>query len=233
MNILAIGAHPDDIELQCAGTLAKYARRGDRVTIAVATNGDKGNFDTEPAELAAIREREFRASCETLGAVPVWMGYPDELLDNTLANRLAFVDLIRSVDPDVIFTHGPNDYHPDHRYTHQLVWDAISLAGVARVQTSLPATTRQSALYWIDNLGGIGFHPTELVDITDSIAIKKTALAEHASQTRIFAELLAVDLLDVVETVGKFRGYQAGCRYAEGFVKAEAWYRGLAARVLP
>lgn len=233
MRILAVGAHPDDLELQCAGTLAMYVKQGHEVFMAVATNGDKGNFDVEPEELARTREEEFRQSCEVIGATPIWMGYPDELLENTMEIRLAFVDMLRQVNPDLVITHGPNDYHPDHRYTSQLVWDALPLAGVANVKTSRPAADRQVTLYYMDNLGGIGFNPTELVDITDTIEVKKAALAKHASQTDIFMRLLNVDLLDVVETTGKFRGYQSGCKYAEGFVKVEAWYRGLSKRLLP
>lgn len=233
MRILAIGAHPDDVELQCAGTLALYAKQGHEVHVAVATNGDMGNYDVPPPELAAIREAEFKEACAVLGARPIWMGYPDEKLMNTLANRMAFVDLIRSVDPDLVITHGPNDYHPDHRYTHQLTWDAMPLAGVGSLETAHPATTRQVALYFMDNVGGIGFQPTEFVDITETIGLKKAALSKHVSQLRIFRQLMDIDLLDVVDTVGKFRGYQAGSRYAEGFTKMEAWYRGLSRRVLP
>ena len=233
MKVLAVGAHPDDLELQCYGTLALYASQGHEVFMAVATNGDKGNFDVEPAELAKIREAEFRSACALIQAVPIWMGYEDEMLMNTLENRLHFVDVIRSVNPDLVITHGPNDYHPDHRYTHQLVWDAITLAGVAHVKTEHPATDRQVTLYFMDNLGGIEFTPTEFVDITETIELKKQALGKHESQIRIFRDLLDVDLFDVVETVGKFRGYQAGCKYAEGFAKVEAWYRGLSKRLLP
>lgn len=233
MRVLAIGAHPDDLELQCGGTLALYAKQGHDVFMAVATNGDMGNFDVEPKELAAIREAEFRESCQVMGATPIWMGYPDERLENTLPTRLAFVDVIRGVDPDLVITHGPNDYHPDHRYTYQLVWDALPLAGVANLQTALPATNRQVTLYLMDNTGGVAFEPTEFVDITETVAIKKEALAKHASQIRIFQQLMEVDLLDLVETTGKFRGYQAGSAYAEGFVKIEAWYRGLSRRLLP
>ncbi|HZG78853.1 MAG TPA: PIG-L family deacetylase [Paenibacillus sp.] len=233
MNILAIGAHPDDIELQCAGTLAKYAMLGHDVYMAVVTNGDKGNYDIEPEALATIREAEFREACGVIGATPIWMGYPDELLTNDLETRMAFVDVLRSVDPDLVITHGPNDYHPDHRYTHELVLDAVSLAGVDRVVTSKPSTRRQANLYYMDNLGGIAFAPTELVDITDTIERKKEALSKHKSQLSIFMDLLEVDLLDMIETTGKFRGYQAGCKYAEGFTKAEAWYRGLSKRLLP
>jgi len=233
LNILAVGAHPDDIELQCAGTLALYAKQGHAVFMAVATNGDKGNFDVEMEELARVREAEFRASCAVIGAAPIWMGYPDELLENTMENRLAFVEMIRKVDPDLVITHGANDYHPDHRYTHQLVWDALTLAGVAHIRTETSAASRQVALYFMDNLGGVDFQPAELVDITEVIGLKKEMLAKHASQIRIFKDLLGVDLLDMVETTGKFRGYQAGSVYAEGFTKAEAWYRGLSRRLLP
>lgn len=233
MNILAVGAHPDDIELQCAGTLAMYKKQGHEIYMAVVTNGDMGNYDTEPKELARIREAEFRESCEVLGATPIWMGFPDELLENTMENRLAFVDMLRSVNPDMVITHGANDYHPDHRITHQLVWDALPLASIAYIKTKHNPTTRQVTLYMMDNLGGIEFLPTEFVDITEVIELKKEALAKHASQTHIFKSLMDIDLLDVVDTVGKFRGYQAGCKYAEGFTKMEAWYRGLSKRLLP
>ncbi|WP_168120483.1 PIG-L deacetylase family protein [Paenibacillus sp. HB172176] len=233
MRILAIGAHPDDIELQCGGTLALYARQGHAVYMAVSTNGDKGNHDVEPARLAELRKAEFEASCAELGATPIWMGFEDEYLVNDLSARLKFVDVIRSVDPDLVITHDPNDYHPDHRYTNQLVWDAITLAGVHHVKTEYAATKRQVTLYYMDNLGGINFQPAEFVDISEVIDIKKQALAKHESQTRIFRELLNIDLLDVVETIGKFRGYQAGCAYGEGFRKVEAWYRGVTKRLLP
>jgi LmbE family N-acetylglucosaminyl deacetylase len=114
-----------------------------------------------------------------------------------------------------------------------LVWDALPLAGVGNIKTSFPATNRQVALYFMDNLGGVNFSPTELVDITETIGVKKEMLSQHASQIRIFHELMDVDLLDMVETTAKFRGYQAGSKYAEGFTKIEAWYRGVSKRLLP
>lgn len=233
MRVLAIGAHPDDIELQCYGTLALYAKQGHDVFLAVSTNGNKGNFDVEPNELARIREAEFRDSCSVIGASPIWIGFEDEELVNDYPTRLAYVDVIRKVNPDLVITHSPNDYHPDHRYTYQLVWDALPLAGVAHVITQHPATDRQVTLYLMDNFGGIDFHPTEFVDISETIEQKKQAISKHSSQVRIFTDLLDVDLHDVTETVGKFRGYQAGCKYAEGFTKVEAWYRGLSNRLLP
>jgi hypothetical protein len=85
----------------------------------------------------------------------------------------------------------------------------------------------------MDNFGGIDFHPTDFVDITGTFALKREALSKHASQLDIFQRLLGVDLYDVIETVAKFRGYHAGCGYAEGFKKVDAWYRGLTKRVLP
>ncbi|MBB6735734.1 PIG-L deacetylase family protein [Cohnella zeiphila] len=233
MNVLAVGAHPDDLELQCFGTLALYAEQGHQVFAAVVTNGDKGNFDVEPAELARIREAEFRASCAVIGAVPIWMGYEDEYLIPSLKARLAVTDAIRQANPDVVITHGPSDYHPDHRYAGQLVWDALPLAGIAGVKTAHAAMDRQATLYHMDNFGGVEFRPTEFVDITGAMEKKLEALGKHASQLRIFGQLLDVDLRDVVRTVAKFRGYQAGSVYAEGFAKVEAWYRGLARRVLP
>ncbi len=76
-RILAVGAHPDDIELQCAGTLAKFAARGDQVFMAISTNGELGSAKLSKAEIARVREREARASAGVIGAELIWLGYPD------------------------------------------------------------------------------------------------------------------------------------------------------------
>jgi LmbE family N-acetylglucosaminyl deacetylase len=99
MNVLAIGAHPDDIELQCAGTLALYAKSGHRVFMAVATNGNVGSPTHSREAIAAIRRKEQEASCALIGATLIWMDFDDEWLFNDRPTRARFIDAIREADP--------------------------------------------------------------------------------------------------------------------------------------
>ncbi len=106
MKVLAIGAHPDDLEILCGGTLARYAREGAEVTMCSVANGNRGSFVHSREEIAAIRAREAAASAELLGARYVTLGVGDtELNAADETQRLAVTELIRSVDPDVVITH--------------------------------------------------------------------------------------------------------------------------------
>ncbi|RYF89080.1 MAG: PIG-L family deacetylase, partial [Chitinophagaceae bacterium] len=169
MNILFVAAHPDDIEILCAGTLIKYANQGHQVTMAVFTTGNMGDIHIKPTELAAIREKETRAAAAIIGAKLIWAGVDDEHVFPNEAQRRIMIDILREADPDVIFTHSPNDYHPDHRYVSQLVFDSYFQKGLPFIpDQSLPACRfGQAQLYYMDNLGGIGFLPTEYVDISN------------------------------------------------------------------
>ena len=94
MRVLAVGAHPDDLELLCAGTLARYAQDGHDVIMCVATDGTAGHMEIKPSELAQIREREARAAADIIKAEFMWLGFPDELVFNDRQTRLAVVDAI-------------------------------------------------------------------------------------------------------------------------------------------
>ncbi|MGI8965066.1 MAG: PIG-L deacetylase family protein, partial [Limisphaerales bacterium] len=133
MNILAIGAHPDDIELNCAGTLARYAAEGHSITMAVFTSGNMGDLKIPPDELSAIRKGEAEASAEILQARLLWPGVDDELVFSNETQRAIMIDLLREADPDVIITHSPTDYHPDHRYVSQLVFDSYFQKGLPHI----------------------------------------------------------------------------------------------------
>ncbi len=138
MRILAVGAHPDDLEILCAGTLAKYARGGHHVSMAVATNGEVGSATLPREEIAEIRHQEAAAAARVIGADFYWMNYPDEFLFSTEQTRLAFLDLVRQVRPDVVITHAPTDYHPDHRITGSILWDIRVMTTVPNIKTSYP-----------------------------------------------------------------------------------------------
>ena len=182
MNILAVGAHPDDLEILCAGTLARYAARGDRVTMAVATNGDVGSATLPRAEIAAVRRREAEASARVIGAEFFWMDYPDEFLFSNAETRLEFLNLVRRVRPDVVLAHGPTDYHPDHRTTGGILWDIRVMTTVPNIETAAPPCAQIPEVLYMDNIAGIEFAPEFYVDITSVFEKKKEMLACHKSQ---------------------------------------------------
>jgi LmbE family N-acetylglucosaminyl deacetylase len=235
MNILAVGAHPDDVELNCAGTLARYALTGHSVTIAVFTCGNMGDLEVPPDELAATRKREATASAALIGARLLWPAVTDELVFPNETQRALMIDVLREADPDVIITHGPADYHPDHRYVSQLVFDSYFQKGLPHIPNQARPACRfgQSQVYYMDNVGGIGFNPAEYVDITEVIETKKKMLACHVSQVKPMKELANTDMIELLEVQARFRGIAATCRFAEGFIRLEAFQRGLTRRILP
>ncbi len=235
MNILCVIAHPDDAEILCAGTLTRYSKSGHAVTIAVFTDGSMGDAVVKSAELGAIRENETRAAAGIIGAKLIWGGVLDEHVFPDAAQRQRMIDILREADPDVIFTHSPNDYHPDHRYVSQLIFDAYFQKGLPHIPgQQMPACRFGKAqVYYMDNLGGIGFSPTEYVDITETFEIKKQMLCCHKSQFEAMKDLADTNLLDMIEVQARFRGMAAGCRYAEGFTRLDAFQRGLTSRILP
>ena len=209
MNVLAIGSHPDDIELGCAGALARHAAAGHRVTLLVMTTGERGPGRTE------LRVREQEAAARVLDAKLLWADFADcEIPSGPDAVGL-IEDVVRSVHADVLYTHAPNDTHQDH-----VVTAAASLAAARRLSRVLcyqgPTTTT--------------FEPTLYVDIDDTISTKLAALGAHASQVQN-CEL--VDL-DAVEAGGRYWGHRARMRYAEPFETPRfAWDLGVPAQEQP
>jgi LmbE family N-acetylglucosaminyl deacetylase len=221
MNVLAVGANPDDIELLCAGTLAVYAARGDVVSMAFLTNGDKGSTGPPAHEMIAIRREESRKSAAVIGAGL----YPLDLLDGevetSLPLRARLAEVMRQTQPEVVLTHHPHDYMSDHCYTSRLVFDASFWAAVSTypgTPSGTPALRCIPPVYLMDTLGGIGFVPEEYVDITAVFEAKVEMLSQHQSQLTYMRERDGLDLLDYMTTAAKYRGYQCGVAYAEGFI---------------
>jgi len=233
MRVLAVGAHPDDLEILCGGTLAKYAKQGHSVTMAVLTNGNVGHPEIDLPEMARIRKAEFEAAAALIGAETIWMNVDDEMSVVDLPSRLQMVDAFRQAKPDVVLTHSDKDYHVDHRNTSQLVFEAAPLSCVHNIKRDLPQLDKQPLIYHFDTLGAISFMPTEYVDITDVMELKKAMYQCHKSQDEWMRTATGFDVTDVIESVAKVRGYAAGVKYAEGFNRVDAWYRGTATRVLP
>jgi LmbE family N-acetylglucosaminyl deacetylase len=231
--ILAIGAHPDDLEIQCGGTLAHFVKRGTVVCMAIATNGSAGHMLITPKKLAQIRRQEAEMSAAKIGANLFWPGYDDELIANDIETRLAFVQLIRQAKPDLIITHDPQDYHPDHRVVSRLVFDASFLSGLPNIKTKSPFHPGVQPLIYFDTFGGVGFQPSEYVDISDTFETKREMLACHISQVKWMKDHDQLDILEIIEIHGRERGLQCGVEFAEAFRSETAWPRLRSYRLLP
>jgi bacillithiol biosynthesis deacetylase BshB1 len=216
MRVLAIGAHPDDIELLCGGTMAKYTKNGHIVIIASMTNGDKGHPKIPPKELARIRLEEARRSAEVLGADHMWAGFRDAEVFHNRASIMKVVEVIRKAKPDVVFTMSPHDYHGDHINTSTIVAEAVFDAGVPLVKTKSPAHTAKR-VYHCETLFGIGFEPDLWVDISEMMKLKVRALQEHKSQINWMKEHHGIDFIGDARVCARFRGLQVGVKYAEVF----------------
>jgi LmbE family N-acetylglucosaminyl deacetylase len=232
-RVLAVGAHPDDLEILCSGTLAKYVQRGAATIMAIATDGSAGHMEIPPDELAQIRREEAKHAAELIGADLHWLGFSDELIFEDVDTRMHFVDLIRIAKPDIILTHDPDDYHPDHRVVSRLMFDASFLSGLPTIKSEYPAHPGVQPLYYFDTLGGANFTPTEYVDISETYETKRAMLECHASQLTWLKEHDNIDILDFVNVMARARGLQCGVRYAEAFRPELAWPRLRPYRLLP
>jgi LmbE family N-acetylglucosaminyl deacetylase len=223
MNILAIGAHPDDIELLCAGTLARYSGLGHQVHVAIATNGELASPALTRAEIARVRQDEARQAAEVIGATLLWLGFSDGFLLDDRNTRLRFIDALRRSDPDVLLVHSHYDYHPDHRTAGHIAMSVRQLAAARLIETGLPPTTKVPDVFFMDTLGGLDFTPETFVDISDTIAAKTEMLTLHASQNQWLHDLHGIDYVEFMQAQARLRGLQCGVEYAEGFRRLKAY----------
>jgi N-acetylglucosamine malate deacetylase 1 len=232
-SVLAVGAHPDDIELQCGGTLAKFAKLGAKVSIAVATNGAAGHMILQPKELAEIRRNESQKSAAVIGADFYWMDFGDEMIFENIETRLIFAELIRKAKPDLIITHTPQDYHPDHRVVSRLIFDASFMSGLKNVITETPFHPGVQPIAYMDTTTGANFLPTDFVDVSDVWETKMQMLSNFQSQIVWLRDHDNVDFFDMIVTQSKSRGYQCNVAYAECFTFENVWPRSRPCRLLP
>jgi len=232
-SVLAVGAHPDDIEILCGGTLAKYAKQGAKVSMAVATDGAAGHMVIPPKELAEIRHSEAENSAKVIGADFYWLGYGDEMIFEDLKTRMVFVELIRKAKPDLIITHNPGDYHPDHKAVSRLVFDASFTSGLKNIETESPYHPGVQPLVYLDSVNGANFIPTEFVDVSETFEVKRQMLQCFESQVKWLRDHDNVDFLYMVEVATRARGYQCGVEFAEAFGSENVWPRSRPYRLLP
>jgi LmbE family N-acetylglucosaminyl deacetylase len=234
MVVLGIGCHPDDLEIGCGGTLAKYAKKGHKVFMCHIANGNLGHAVIEPAELRQIRRREAENAAGVLGAESLSIDVGDamvEAFDKEVRGRV--MEVIRVTGADIIITHNSFDYMRDHEQASALACDASFTATLPHLVTQSSNTANFPPVFFMDTLAGINFIPTEYVDITGEIEQKLEAVNCHASQVVWMREHDNIDFLDFVRTCNKYRGLQSNCAYAEGFRQYAAWPRFRTGRLLP
>ena len=234
MRVMAIGAHPDDLEILCAGTLARYVAEGHQVTMCHIARGDRGSYEHTREEITAIRDAEARAAAEVVGAAYQALDVADGEIDSSNeGQRVQVTEAIRLARPDVVLAHSANDYMTDHVEASRLAFDASFLATLPLYETASPHLPEVPALVYMETVTGNDFVPVEFVDISAHIETKLTALDRHQSQLRWLADHDGVDMLDQIRTVSRYRGLQCGVEYAEGFIPCNVWLRARTERVLP
>lgn len=234
MRYLAIGAHPDDLEIRCFGTLAKLKEQGHYVAVCNVANGCYGSVTIKPDELKKIRLKEAQKSAAVIGAEHFTVDVNDMAVnshDQEAIRRLA--DVIRTARPDVIFCLSPNDYHPDHNEASLIVLHASFSAALPNYETEHPYLEKVPYMYYLDTGNSLDFEPTEYVDVTEYIDKKIEALACHKSQFDWLSAHSKTDIGANVRLTAEFRGMQCGAKYAEVFRICSKAGRVPHTRVLP
>lgn len=233
MNILAVGAHPDDMELCCAGVLAKYAQAGHKIGMAIMTDGATGSSTIPADELVGIREAEGRESAKVIGAEFFWLGFPDGKLEYEVGVNLELNKVLRRFAPDLIITHNPDDYISDHRITSKHVVDAGLWAHVGPLIPEVKGTEKVASIAFMEPLAGIGFVPERYIDISESFETKKRMLMCHKSQQAWLSDYGGIDYVEMIEIGGRYRGLQSGVQYAEGYKIWQGWQTTRCEPVMP
>ena len=222
--VLAIHAHPDDIEILAAGTLALLAAESHRIAIVTLTAGDCGSAEYAPDETARIRKEEAATAAAMIGAAYRCAGFGDLAVFNDDGSRRRVTELIRWARPDLVITSAPVDYHPDHEATSILVRDACFAASAPNYRTGPSAPLEAIPhLYFMDSIGGRDREGQKIVadfgaDIEGVFSTKQQMLSAHVSQAEWVARQHGIaDHLGSMEAWSRRRGRDFGRAFAEGF----------------
>lgn len=227
-RILAIHAHPDDVEILAGGTLSLLAKRGHDITIATFTAGDCGSHDLGPEEIAAIRREEAENAAGHIGAEYLCLEFTDFAIFDDDPSRRRVVEALRQARPQIVLTASPVDYMPDHEAASSLVRDCCFAAPMPNYETQSPATEAIPHVYFMDPLGGRDrddrvVRPDFIVDVSGGFAAKREMLAKHVSQREWLRSHHGIDeYLLQMERWTVERGALAGVSHGEGFRQ----YRG-------
>lgn len=221
LDILAIGVHPDDVELSCAGTLLRHIDLGYKVGLLDLTLGELGTRGS-----AEIRTQEAMASAQLMGAlVREQLDIGDGFFTHNQANLLKIIHIIRKYQPDIVFANALEDRHPDHGRAAKLIVDACFLSGLVKIETheqgEIQAAWRPKNVYHY--IQDRALKPDFAVDISDYMEKKFACIMAFKSQ---FFDPLSIEpvspissqsFLDSIKGKDSVYGRYIGCNYAEGF----------------
>jgi LmbE family N-acetylglucosaminyl deacetylase len=186
LRIICFGAHPDDAEFKAAGVAAKWAAQGHKVKFVSVTNGDIGHWRTAGGPLANRRTAEVHEAAKVLGIESQVLDIHDGELDPNLENRRTITRLIRDWKADVVMSHRPNDYHPDHRYTGVLVQDAAFMVTVPFFCPDTPPLESNPVfLYYSDRFQRPNAFTADVIVDIDDVWDKKMA-AVHSLPSQVY-----------------------------------------------
>ncbi len=222
LDILAFGAHPDDVELGCAGTLLVAVAEGKKVGIIDLTKGELGTRGTTSQRL-----KEAQLAAEVMGiGVRENLGLADGFFENNKENQFVIIEIIRKYQPSVILCNAPEDRHPDHGRAAQLVSEAAFLSGLVKIQTSyngqVQAAWRPTQVFHY--IQSRNLTPNFVIDISAFIDKKMEAIVAHSSQfynpnsTEPDTFISGNAFLEFVKGRAKELGHSIGVDYAEGFI---------------
>jgi len=223
LDILAFGAHPDDIELNCAGTLLTEKANGKKIGVVDITQGELGTRGS-----AEIRRKEATAAAKILQLdVRENLKLADGFFKNDEAHQRQVIKAIRKYQPSIILCNAPEDRHPDHGKAAQLIEDAVFLSGLRKIVTTGDDGLQQEiwkSAYVFNYVQDRYLHPNFVIDISDAMEQKIAAIRAYATQfdTADLSEpqtyISTPDFLDSIIYRSKMYGKMIGVKYAEGFI---------------
>jgi len=204
-NVLAVGAHADDVEIGCGGTVALHARNGDNVIILIMAESSYTYYNGTVLRTKEEAEREEKNAARILGAKElINLGFKNKEVPYSRESVESLNRVIDGYNIDIIYTHWYHDSHQDHRRTTQSVLAAGRyVKNILMYEPEYPAGRSY-----------LGFRNQYYVDITQTFHIKMEALKQHKSQIRKYGEKM---FLEAVEARARHRGYEIGNKYAECF----------------
>ena len=232
MNVLAVAAHPVDIEMTCAGALVKYARAGHGVTMVVMCGADSAARGVPLEEWRPRWEAEAQQAASIIGASLHLLGYPEVNMPPYEGPAMRLLEILRRVQPRVVITHALDDGLVDHQRTSQAVEHAVNMAQTPTIEIDLPPAEVHPFLIYMDNSAGLNFHPEQYVDITEVFEVKREMVEAHRSLNAPWQGHPVLDTMDIVEVCSRYRGLQCGVRYAEAYQRMQKWGRMSAERLL-
>lgn len=223
IDILAFGAHPDDTELSCSGTLAKLVRIGKKVAVVDLTRGEMSTRGT-----VEIRMKEAKNASEILGlSARDNLGLPDSELANTREFQLPVIEKIRYYTPHICLIGAPHDRHPDHGDATRLLIDALYYSGLKKIETSGPDGKNQDAFrpaHVLHYMQDRPFDPDFIFDITDTFQLKEQAIGAFATQFNIEnpddepeTYISSPDFYENMKARARYYGHLGGFLYGEPF----------------